>query len=297
MGAGSPQVAVESAFAVRAPAPPLRPYVAEYVGYAERPAGELRRRQVPISRAVLIMGWAEPLTVTDPRVPPATATPVTSFATGLFDSYVVTSTRGLGRGVELLLTPLGARRLLGLPLGELTNRVVGLDELPGRWLRDLAARLAEAPGWAVRFDLLDRVLGARLAASPAPAARLAEAWRVLDRSAGRVSVASLADRLGWSRRHLSATLHREIGLPPKTLARVLRFERAFGVLGADAGSAASDAGRPAVLDHAGPTGWAAVAAACGYADQAHLIREFQAFAGATPVDLAARRLAAGGIGD
>jgi AraC-like DNA-binding protein len=229
---------------------------------------------------VLILGWGEPVTVTDPRAPRASAGPLASFVTGLFDSYVVTSTRGLGRGAELMLTPLGARRLLGLPLGELTNRAVDLDDLPGRWLGPLAARLAETPGWAARFALLDRALRDRLAAGAAPDPRLAAAWLLLAGSGGRLSVASVADRVGWSRRHLAATVHREIGLPPKTLARVLRFERAFGSLG-----------------RATADGWAAVAAECGYADQAHLIREFREFAGATPVELAARRLAAGGIRD
>jgi AraC-like DNA-binding protein len=274
------QVAVATSFAIGTPSAALRPYVSDYVGYAEHAYGQLRRRQVPMSRAVLILGWAEPLTVTDPRAVSGRASPVTSFVAGLFDSYVVTSVSGLGSGIELTLTPVGARRLLGLPLGELANRVVDVDDLPGGWLRDLAGRLAETPGWPARFAALDAVLGARLASAPPPAPPLAHAWRLLSGSAGAIPVAALADRLGWSRRHLSATLRRETGLRPKTLARVLRFERAFGL-----------------LDRAGQTGWAAVAAQCGYADQAHLIREFREFAGATPVELAARRLTAGGIGD
>jgi AraC-like DNA-binding protein len=276
----APAPVVEGRFVLAAPHPALLPYVGHYLGYAERADGELRRREVPISRAVLILGWGEPLTVTDPRAPRESAGPLASFVTGLFDSYVVTGTRGLGRGVELMLSPLGARRLLGLPLGELTNRTVDPADLPGRWLGSLAARLADAPGWAARFALLDDALLERLVAGDPPDPRLAGAWRLLERSGGRLSVASIADRVGWSRRHLAATVHRELGLPPKTLARVVRFERAFGALG---------------LAAAG--GWAAVAAECGYADQAHLIREFREFAGATPVELAVRRLAAGGIRD
>jgi AraC-like DNA-binding protein len=287
----TPAPVVAGRFVLAAPHPALSPYVGHYIGYAERADGELRRREVPISRAVLILGWGEPLTVTDPRVPRAPAGPLASFVTGLFDSYVVTRTRGLGRGVELMLSPLGARRLLGLPLGELTNRTVDPADLPGRWLGSLTARLAGAPGWAARFALLDDALLERLAAGDPPDPRLAGAWRLLERSGGRLSVASIADRVGWSRRHLAATVHRELGLPPKTLARVLRFERAFRSLG-PAAAGGSTAGGPAAAG-----GWAAVAAACGYADQAHLIREFREFAGATPVELAARRLAAGGILD
>jgi AraC-like DNA-binding protein len=276
----APPPVVEGRFVLAAPHPALLPYVGRYVGYTELAAGRLCRREVPISRVVLILGWGEPLTLTDPRAPRQATGPMSSFVSGLFDSYVVTSTTGLCRGVELMLTPLGARRLLGMPLGELTNRVVEPGDLPGRWLPALADRLAEEPDWAARFAVLDDALCVRLAASGSPDPRLTGAWRLLAGSGGRLDVGALADRVGWSRRHLAATFRRELGLPPKTMARVLRFERAFGS-----------------LDRATAGGWAAVAADCGYADQAHLIREFREFTGATPVALAARRLAAGGIRD
>jgi AraC-like DNA-binding protein len=71
--------------------------------------------------------------------------------------------------------------------------------------------------------------------------------------------------VGWSRRHLATVTNRELGLAPKALARVLRFGRAY-----------------AMRDRAATQGWAAVAAECGYYDQAHLIRDFHAFAGTTP---------------
>jgi AraC-like DNA-binding protein len=78
-------------------------------------------------------------------------------------------------------------------------------------------------------------------------------------------VTELAAELGWSRRHLAVRVHEELGMPPKALARVLRFERAVERLraGDDLAALALDA---------------------GYYDQAHFNRDFRAFAGATPTD-------------
>ncbi|TDB92753.1 AraC family transcriptional regulator [Micromonospora fluostatini] len=90
---------------------------------------------------------------------------------------------------------------------------------------------------------------------------------------GSVGVGALADELGWSRRHLAATFRREVGLPPKVTARLLRFARAHAALTAD---------RPPGT--AAPGG-AEVAARYGYSDQSHLIREFHEFAGVTPAAL------------
>ncbi|MER7589964.1 helix-turn-helix domain-containing protein [Micromonospora sp. NPDC127501] len=254
----------------------LRPFVDRYVGYRERADVPLVRRESAGVFVVLILGWGAPLDVTDPRSAQRGVTAVDSFVAGTFDSWCTTRTVGVGEGVELLLAPLTARRLLGLPLSELTNRAVGVGQLPGRWLERLRGRLAEAPGWSERFDLLDRVLAARLAASPPVDPRLDWAWRWLAASGGRGSVGVLADELGWSRRHLASRFRQEVGLPPKMAARLLRFQQAH-----------------AALTQAGGVGrgvdWAAVAAGCGYYDQSHLIRDFHEFAGATPAALLAAR--------
>ena len=91
------------------------------------------------------------------------------------------------------------------------------------------------------------------------------AWslRRLTQADGRLAVGALAAEVGWSRRHLAASWRRDVGLGPKTVARVLRFERALRLV--REGRALAD-----------------VAYACGYADQSHLNREFRALAGATP---------------
>ncbi|MFI6069607.1 helix-turn-helix domain-containing protein [Micromonospora sp. NPDC051227] len=254
----------------------LRPFVDRYVGYREGADVPLVRRESAGVFVVLILGWGAPLDVTDPRSAQRGVTAVDSFVAGTFDSWCTTRTVGVGEGVELLLAPLTARRLLGLPLSELTNRAVGVGQLPGRWLDRLRGRLAEATGWSERFDLLDRVLAARLAASPPVDPRLDWAWRWLAASGGRGSVGVLADELGWSRRHLASRFRQEVGLPPKMAARLLRFQQAYA-----ASTQACGVGRG--------VDWAAVAAGCGYYDQSHLIRDFHEFAGATPAALLSGR--------
>ncbi|MCZ7379472.1 helix-turn-helix domain-containing protein [Micromonospora sp. WMMC250] len=285
----------------------LRPFVDRYVGYRERADLPLVRRESAGVFVVLILGWGAPLDVTDPRSAERGVTQVDSFVAGTFDGWCTTRTLGVGEGVELLLAPLTARRLLGVPLSELTNRAVGVGQLPDRWLVRLRDRLAATPGWPERFVLLDRVLGARLAASPPVDARLDWAWRWLVAGGGRGSVGALADEVGWSRRHLASRFRQDVGLPPKTVARLLRFQQACTAL-SDVGLAIGpsamvgpDSGPPADGGHRGPAAaepgagrpvdWAGVAARCGYYDQSHLIRDFREFAGATPTALLASRSA------
>src|SRR5690606_8520409 len=69
------------------------------------------------------------------------------FLAGLHDVTVLTETAGAQSGLHVNLTPLGARRLLGLPMAELANRVVGVDDAFGPAGRRLSERLAETPGW------------------------------------------------------------------------------------------------------------------------------------------------------
>jgi AraC-like DNA-binding protein len=92
-------------------------------------------------------------------------------------------------------------------------------------------------------------------------------------------VYAVAAELGVSERHLRRVFRETVGVSPKAYARVARFHRALG--------AAREDGR---------AGWASIAAAAGYYDQAHLIAEFRVIAGVTPRVLAEERRGAAAIG-
>ena len=108
---------------------------------------------------------------------------------------------------------------------ELTNRAVALDDLFGRDARRLTA-FYDAPTWEARFTILDRELASRILTARAPSAAVTWTWRRLVETGGRVSIGSLVDEVGFSQKHLIAQFREQIGLSPKTLARVLRFGRA-----------------------------------------------------------------------
>jgi AraC-like DNA-binding protein len=254
-----------------APAARLRGAVLAYTGYAERSAAPLARLEAATARIPVILSLGPSILVGGIRH--------TSFVAGLDPGPTVTRHAGEQLGIQLDLTPLGARRLLGVPMGELAGRVVPVEDLLGRQGSLVLERLREAPGWAERFALLDRVLGARLAAAAPVAPELEQAWARLHAAGGVVAVEALAREVGWSRRHLAARFRQEIGLPPKVVARILRFERVADALRAG-----------------GELRLAEAAYACGYADQAHLNRDFRAFSGLTPTAYAARLLPdAGGV--
>jgi AraC-like DNA-binding protein len=251
-----------------------------YCGYDERTPGPMRRREVASGALPLIVGFGTPIAVAEARGAPATAPTVArSFVAGLYDGPVVVQHGGEMRGVQVDLSPLGARLLLGMPLAEIANRTVPLDDLGALAAalgHDLPGRLEAAPDWTARFDLLDALLVARVTRGPAPsraATLAARAWRRLERTAGAVAVAALAEELGVSRKHLTLTFREQIGLAPKPAARILRFSRVMDRL--RDGDVAS---------------WSALAHECGYADQSHLVRDFRELAGCPPTALEGLRL-------
>ena len=156
----------------------------------------------------------------------------------------------------------GVRALLGLPAGELSHRDVPGDLLLGRLAAELHDRVHSAPTWPARFAAIDAVLLSSLSTVDVRP-EVAHAWAALDASHGGIRIADLAAEIGFSGRHMDTLLWRETGLSPKAAARVFRFDRARRLL---------SSGAPI----------AAVAAACGYADQPHLTREFTGLAGCPP---------------
>lgn len=251
----------------RRPHPALAGLVLDYSGYREHSDTPLRRRQAPTGSCTLILSLDPPIRLHGPAGPVVRR----SFLAGMHDRAVVTEYVGAQAGVQVDLTPLGVHALLGRPLPELTNRVPDLDELGASTLAALPARLADVSGWTERFDQVDDVLlRLRDASRTRPDPEVDWAWHRLVRSHGAYAVHDLAEAVGWSRRRLLTRFAAQVGLGPKVAARVLRFRHA-----ADLITAPGRRARPTITD---------VAAAAGYADHSHLVREFRALAGCTPTE-------------
>ncbi|MEV0616950.1 helix-turn-helix domain-containing protein [Nonomuraea sp. NPDC050404] len=243
------------------PSAALRPYVLRLCAYREHYAAPVTRSEPAFPGSVLILGFGTPMEAGGQRV--------TSFGGGLSDRFTVTRTAGPAEGVEVFLTPFGARRLYGLPLRHLKNHLVPTGDLLGPWADLAVERLASTPSWHDRLALADRLLCERIAAGPSLGPELPWAWARLLESGGRLGVSSLADSLGWSHRHLVARFNDQIGLPPKTAARVIRFGRAVRLLRSG-------------------TSPAEVAVECGFYDQPHMNREFRELGDTTPGQICPR---------
>ncbi|HZE34641.1 MAG TPA: AraC family transcriptional regulator [Actinoallomurus sp.] len=243
----------------------LAPLVAHYSGYRYEglPPGTHHGLPSPYLTIVISLGAPTRTTVMpDPRQAPAE---FAALLGGMHTRAALIEHDGSQYGVQLALTPDGARSLLGMPAGELASAIVPLDRLVHTRMGELIERMSEARTWPARFAILDEVLSRDVGRLPAPSPELGHAWRLLTERGGRVRIDDLAREVGWSRRHLGERFTAEYGLSPKEAARVVRFERSKLLL--------QRRDRPAL---------AAVAAACGYYDQAHLAREWNDFIGCPP---------------
>jgi AraC-like DNA-binding protein len=240
----------------------LQGHVRDIVHYRETACGRFRQVETASLIVPLVIGFGEAFPIGLGREPLPTET-YGSFTSGLYAGPIVIHSTGAMECVQVNFTPLGAWRFFGLPMSELTSRVVSLDDLGDRPIRELQLRLADLPSPAKRLDLVTAFVAERLARSDAPDAATDSAYRLMLARNGDIGISSVAARLDWSRKHLAERFHTTIGVAPKTLARIMRFNHAQSLARADGD-------------------WADIAAACGYADQAHLAREFKEFSGSTP---------------
>jgi AraC-like DNA-binding protein len=193
------------------------------------------------------------------------------FLVGLLTSPLVVAPAADVDTMAVRFRPGGAYPFFGVPMSALTDRAVSLDDL---WGRRAASRLWEALAardGAARLATVVRELERRVARTEADAATSA-AVAALVATAGRARIEAIAGRSGTTTRQLQRRFAERVGVSPKVLARILRFQRTL---------LHRSAGEPSRTD------WVHVAVECGYADQSHLIHDYAEFAGGTPASLRA----------
>nr|WP_042185826.1 helix-turn-helix domain-containing protein [Kibdelosporangium sp. MJ126-NF4]CEL16914.1 Transcriptional regulator, AraC family [Kibdelosporangium sp. MJ126-NF4]CTQ91857.1 Transcriptional regulator, AraC family [Kibdelosporangium sp. MJ126-NF4] len=246
-------------FMARAPHPALRHLVRRYIGYTQHGVSLPVHRGLPSGTVTLIISLAEPIRMIGG---PGGTRHVQAAVGGLHLEPTLIRQDSFQQGIHLELNPVGLRALLGVPATELTSDTIDMADLPVRWAATLPERLAAQPSWATRFALLD----AELAGALRPVTLVAEvqwAWRRMVTERGVRPVTDLADEVGWSRRHFTSRFAQEVGLGPKQVSRLIRFEHSASLI--RAGRSLAEA-----------------AIEAGYYDQAHMTNEWRAFAGCTP---------------
>ncbi|HEX3961515.1 MAG TPA: helix-turn-helix domain-containing protein [Trebonia sp.] len=261
--------------AVYQPGAALRPFVTRCSGYRQAGVEPTAHRGLPSPWLTMIITLDEPLVIArhpDPRQPASTHVFLLG---GLHTTPALITHEGSQSGIQLALTPLGARALLGLPAAELASIDVEAADVLGRLAGEVRERVVAAPDWAGRFAVLEELLAGRAraggeASGSAPVKpEVGYAWRRLRETRGAVGVADLAAETGWSARYLGEQFRAEMGLSPKAAARMIRFDRARRCL----------LGRQAAGDR---VMLAELAVECGYYDQAHMARDFRDLAGCPP---------------
>lgn len=160
----------------------------------------------------------------------------------------------------------GAAPFFGFPLSELATSVVELDLIWKREILALREQLLEAESIDAKFDLLESYLIAKAKSRLDPDRTIAAALNTL-RSWPVMPLRELASRLGLSHKQMISRFDCRVGLTPKQTSRLFRFRKTLDT--------AHKAASP---------DWSDLAADCGYYDQAHMIHEFQQFAGLTPAE-------------
>lgn len=254
----------------RAPSQRMAGLISGMTGYRETARGRFSQRETAPLVVPLIISFGTPFLIALGREPDATDRQP-SFAAGLYAGPVHIESDGGAECLQVDFTPVGAYRFFGGAVTDIAARMVDIEDVLGHAGTQLRERLGATSGWDRRFDLLEDFIAGRCV--HLPSAEIVFAYRRLARSSGSAGIAALAGEIGWSRKHLVERFRSELGLTPKSVGRMMRFQQACRLARAEIGQ-----------------GWAGIAAESGYSDQSHLAREFVALAGEPPTAWA-RRLA------
>lgn len=227
---------------------------------------------LPRSRTEVLFALGDRHWLRDPEDPRRDRAYETAFVSGLHQRplHVVSPSDTAMAGVRL--RPAGAAAFLRDTPAAIAGAVVDLEDVFGPEVERLREQILATSDLRRRALLLAAAVAHHLSSTPPLSDAVRFALATLHASRGGAPIRDLVRATGFSHRWVTERFRSEVGLAPKAYARIVRFESAFE--------------RLTGLDR---VDWADFAVACGYYDQAHLIRELRALAGATPMEVLRRR--------
>jgi AraC-like DNA-binding protein len=159
----------------------------------------------------------------------------------------------------------GAARFFDLPYDEIVDRVVDFAQLQPEFSKTIHERVARCATHDERLAVMVAILAERLTEESQEDIFVRQACQYITQSDGAYSVQELVALIGFSERQLERKFKKQVGITPKILSRIMRFQKFLAMTKRSNNLTLADA-----------------ALACGYFDQSHFIRDFTRFSGVRP---------------
>jgi len=250
------------------PAFPLDRFITGYTYYKGYVATHTIDRFLPNGNVEIIINLtAEPKYIYDNH----TLTPKQEFKklwiSGIRNNFISIPS---GTGAEMFIIEFKkgmVHSFLGRPLTEIAGQVVEGDQILDAVFLELRERLLETPAGMPMFLLAEAMLRekfyGKLVVNPFVDFAVN---RIMSNPSG-ISIKNIAEKAGYSSKHLISIFSSHVGVNPKAFLRIIRFQKAV-----------QD------IESKGNINWVQLAHDCGYYDQAHLVANFKEFSGFTPID-------------
>ncbi len=246
----------------------LSPYVASFWVFESSVGLPMTdsRIIVPDGRAKIIIPYKNPVSVVVENSPVYTGE-LQVFLTGIQNSprTICSPTTDTGTiGIEL--TPKGLYRFFHLSMFEITDRIYSFEDLFGVWGVKLQNRLGDIENPNEKITFFQRVLTHLLSENTKNYSLLDYTIDIITQSYGMIRIQELAAQTGYSKRYLDMLFKEHVGLSPKSLASILRFQNIYQPWAQENTAAFL---KDDLYSY--------------YYDQAHFIKEFKRFTGYAPL--------------
>jgi AraC-like DNA-binding protein len=180
-------------------------------------------------------------------------------------STIIQSTTKRTGFIAIEFKPFGAYPFFGIPMDESVNRLLDCDDAFGLWARNVREVLCNLERVGQKVDFIQEQLIARIREKDRRNTVIEFCVKALKDADGRMPIHELERKTGYSRRYLDILLKQHVGLPPKAMAAIFRFQKFYRQW---AQGFSFDQLKDALYEH--------------YYDQSHFTREFKRITGYSP---------------
>lgn len=167
--------------------------------------------------------------------------------------------------LKVVFSPGAMYQLFGIPLLPFTDQYLDTETVIGNEIKEVNEQMANAESYQAIIQIAEHYLWKKVKTKKTEGNAVDKIGKLLIDNPTRFSLDWLASQACWSPRQLERQFMERMGVSPKFLARISRFDKAFSLKQLDPS-----------LD------WLSIALQTGYNDYQHLVKDFKQFAGVTP---------------